>query len=73
MRDVKSLRVTAISGVVGLLLVLGGTLHAQAILGTWQGTLPNSSENQRIVLKIEKADNSPCAEFCTGSTKAPKG
>jgi uncharacterized protein (TIGR03435 family) len=58
MRGVKLSRAGALAGVVGLLFGLSGTLYAQAILGTWQGTLPSSPESQRIVLKIEKADDS---------------
>lgn len=42
----------------GMMLALGSGLQAQAILGIWQGTLPSSPESQRIVLKIEKAENS---------------
>jgi uncharacterized protein (TIGR03435 family) len=38
-----------------LLVALTGTLHAQTVIGTWQGTLP-ITENPRIVLNISKTD-----------------
>jgi uncharacterized protein (TIGR03435 family) len=41
--------------VAGMMLAVGSGLHGQAILGTWQGTLP-VTENPRIVVKIAKAD-----------------
>jgi len=56
MRRVKSSRVVVIAGVAGLLLAMGGTLHAQGIVGAWQGALP-IPVNPRIVVKFAKADD----------------
>ena len=42
--------------VAALLITLGSALHAQAILGTWQGTLP-IAVNPRIIVKIAKSDD----------------
>ena len=56
MRGVKLSRAVTLFGVAGLLFVLTEMLHAQAVLGTWQGALP-IAENPRIVLKISKADD----------------
>lgn len=39
-----------------LAITLSSTLHAQTIIGTWQGTLP-SGDAPRVVLKFVKADN----------------
>jgi len=56
MHGVKLARAVTLFGMAGLLFILAGMLHAQAVLGTWQGTLP-IAENRRIVLKISKADD----------------
>jgi uncharacterized protein (TIGR03435 family) len=55
MLDVKLSRVGALAGVVGLMLGLGGELRAQAIVGTWQGTLPDAAHS-RLAVKISKTD-----------------
>jgi uncharacterized protein (TIGR03435 family) len=41
---------------LGLLLTTSGTLRAQGVIGTWQGTLP-IAQNPRLVLKIAKNDD----------------
>ena len=40
----------------GLMLILSIVSSPQTITGTWQGTLP-IAENQRVVLKIAKAED----------------
>jgi uncharacterized protein (TIGR03435 family) len=56
----KRLRATVMKEAVlfsaALAMIAGGMLHAQTVVGIWQGTLP-IAENPQIVLKIVKADN----------------
>jgi uncharacterized protein (TIGR03435 family) len=43
---------------IAAFVMLAGTLHAQDLAGTWQGTMTaQSGKGMRIVLKIAKADN----------------
>ncbi|MGA2218745.1 MAG: hypothetical protein ABSG51_11705, partial [Terracidiphilus sp.] len=38
-------------------VLLGGTLHAQDIAATWQGTFHADGEDRRIVVRIAKSDS----------------
>ena len=60
--------------VAGLMIALSVRLHAQTILGTWQGTVP-IEQAQRVVLNIAKAEDGSLRGTLTfidrGATGAP--
>jgi Protein of unknown function (DUF3738) len=52
----KLIKKRALLCALGLVIALSTGLHAQTVVGTWQGTLPEG-QSPRIVLKITKAED----------------
>lgn len=52
----KVFRISACAQVLAFSALLGGTLHAQDIAATWQGTFHADGEDRRIVVQFAKND-----------------